>query len=108
MKRTADWSLSYQMEKFDRARREFNGSALSRRRAVFFFACEARSLGLHEFDETRLDDESAHEWIATIKCMLERIKDLRQIPLTFDEKLTFANAVDELAHYFAMEVYGVR
>jgi hypothetical protein len=62
----------------------------------------ACSLGLRGFDDSQIDDANALQWVKTIRAALERNGFGSD-----DEKREFSKAVDQLAHYFNQENWGV-
>jgi len=108
---------SYQAEKLSLARSSLmlpHTSGLAQSISSAFQAC---SLGFKDLDETGLDAD-ARRWVATIKSLMETtgIKDpagvgtfeLKARTLSTDQQSDLSRAVDELAHWFRRESWGIR
>lgn len=81
--------------------------------AVAFELCDR---AFHQFDASRVKDDDARRWIATINALMntDGVQDptnegtyiQRARAMALDEKLDFSRAVDELASWFEGEFWS--
>lgn len=108
--------FDYQGEKLHQARRTLMAPHSQGEDLSYAFAFDLCRRAFHGFDESRIQDQNAREWIKIIKETMntDGVDDPtgqgtffhKAQSLSFDERLAFSNAVDELASWLSRHFWS--